>query len=105
MAGYERRLFERAGDVVSLVRDAGRVEPELATLYRDARHRADQFRREIFSAWSDGVLRVDVPTAVDMYAALCNIDVYTTLTVERGWSPDRVESWWGEVLRRELLAQ
>jgi AcrR family transcriptional regulator len=104
MAGYDRRLFERAGDVITLVRDAGRVEPELATVYRDARRRADEFRREIFSAWGPGVLRVDVPTAVDVYAALCNIDVYTTLTVERGWAPDRVESWWGEVLRRELLA-
>jgi TetR/AcrR family transcriptional regulator, regulator of cefoperazone and chloramphenicol sensitivity len=40
---------------------------------------------------------------VDVYAALCNIDVYATLTIERGWSPDRVESWWSEVLRRELL--
>jgi TetR/AcrR family transcriptional regulator, regulator of cefoperazone and chloramphenicol sensitivity len=90
--------------VITLVRDAGRVEPELATVYRDARSQADEFRREIFSAWSPGVLRADVPTAVDVYAALCNIDVYTTLTVERGWAPDRVESWWREVLRRELLA-
>ena len=46
------------------------------------------------------MLRVDVPTAVDVYAALCNIDVYT---VERGWPPDRVEAWWAEVLGRELL--
>lgn len=33
-------------------------------------------------------------TATDIYAALCNIDVYTALTDERGWSPDRVERWW-----------
>jgi hypothetical protein len=104
MAAYDRRLFERAGDVIRLVRDAGRVEPELATVYRDARSRADEFRREIFSAWRPGVLRVDVPTAVDVYAAVCNIDVYTTLKVERSWPPDRVEAWWGDVLRRELLA-
>jgi AcrR family transcriptional regulator len=104
MAAYDRRLFERAGDVVGLVREAGRIEPELATLYRDARRRADEFRRQIFSAWGSGVLRVDVPLAVDVYAALCNIDVYTTLTVERGWSSDRVESWWAEILKRELLA-
>ncbi|MBE1582219.1 hypothetical protein H4W80_000477 [Nonomuraea angiospora] len=39
----------------------------------------------------------------DIYAGLCNIDVYTTLTTERGWSPDRVEQWWGDILARELL--
>jgi TetR/AcrR family transcriptional regulator, regulator of cefoperazone and chloramphenicol sensitivity len=73
-------------------------------LYRDGRHHADEIRREIFSAWSPGVLRVDVPTAVDVCAALCNIGMYTTLTVEREWLSHRVETSWGEVLRRELLA-
>ncbi|WP_283135866.1 TetR/AcrR family transcriptional regulator [Rhizohabitans arisaemae] len=106
MAGYDRRLFERAGDVITLVREAGRAEPELATTYRDARRRGDQTRIQVFSSWPDGVLRrgVDVPSAVDVYAALCNIDVYTTLTAERGWTPDQVERWWGEVLARELLS-
>jgi AcrR family transcriptional regulator len=103
MAAYDRRLFERAGDVIRLVRDAGRVEPELATVYRNARSLADEVRQEIFSGWDPGVLRMDVGAAVDVYAALCNIDVYATLTIERGWSPDRVEAWWGEALRRELL--
>ncbi|GII94323.1 hypothetical protein Ssi02_45540 [Sinosporangium siamense] len=48
---------------------------------------------------------LDVPTAVDIYAALCNIDVYTTLRTERLWSPDRIEHWWGEALARELLSR
>ncbi|MBY8853491.1 hypothetical protein K7G98_36770, partial [Saccharothrix sp. MB29] len=29
MAAYDRRLFERSGDVIALVREAGRAEPEL----------------------------------------------------------------------------
>ncbi|NUS89835.1 MAG: TetR/AcrR family transcriptional regulator [Streptomyces sp.] len=105
MAGYDRRLFERAGDVIALVREAGRVEPELATVYRDGRARGDETRVQVFSSWPAGVLRrgLDVRSAVDVYAALCNIDVYTVLTTERGWSPDRVEQWWGEALVRELL--
>jgi TetR/AcrR family transcriptional regulator, regulator of cefoperazone and chloramphenicol sensitivity len=105
MAAYDRRLFERAGDLIALIREAGRTEPELADLYREARRQADQTRIQVFSSWPDGVLRPDVPTAVDVYAALCNIDVYTTLTVERAWPPDRVEQWWGAALARELLAQ
>ncbi|MFC6082160.1 TetR/AcrR family transcriptional regulator [Sphaerisporangium aureirubrum] len=106
MAGYDRRLFERAGDVIALVREAARTEPELATAYGDGRGRGDETRVLVFSSWPDGVLRhgLDVRTAVDVYAAICNIDVYATLTTERGWSPDQVERWWSGVLARELLS-
>ncbi|PSK98834.1 TetR family transcriptional regulator [Murinocardiopsis flavida] len=106
MAGFDRRLYERAGDVIVLLRDAGRTEPELATLYVEARRRADETRVQTFSSWPPGVLRpgTDVTAAVDVYAALCNIDVYSTLTTERGWHPDRIEQWWSGALARELLA-
>ncbi|GAB4585751.1 TetR/AcrR family transcriptional regulator [Nocardia sp. IFM 10818] len=106
IAGYDRRLFERAGDVIMLVREAGRTEPELAQAYRDGRAAGDRTRVQVFSSWPEGTLRagLDVASAVDIYAALCNIDVYLTLTVERGWSADRVEQWWCGVLVRELLA-
>ncbi|MFF3442756.1 TetR/AcrR family transcriptional regulator [Streptosporangium sp. NPDC002721] len=105
MAAYDRRLFERAGDIITLVREAGRTEPELAVAYRDGRGQGDRTRELVFSSWPDGVLRggLDVRSAVDVYAALCNIDVYTTLTAERGWSSERVEHWWGEALARQLL--
>ncbi|XVS63486.1 TetR/AcrR family transcriptional regulator [Actinosynnema sp. CA-299493] len=107
MAAYDRRLFERSGDVIALVREAGRTEPALAAAYEEGRRGGDATRARVFSSWPDGVLRpgLDVRSAVDVYAALCNIDVYTTLTVERAWSPDRVQQWWGEVLARELLAR
>lgn len=107
MAAYDRRVFERSGDLIALVREAGRTEPELADFYRQARRRADQTRVQVFSSWPNGTLRagLDIPTAVDIYAALCNIDVYTTLTAERSWSPDRIERWWSEALARELLNQ
>ncbi|GAA5074267.1 TetR/AcrR family transcriptional regulator [Nocardia iowensis] len=107
MAGYDRRLFERAGDVIMLLREAGRTESELAQAYRAARARADDAHRQVLAAWPPGTLRrdLDVATALDIYAAICNIDVYTELTVERGWSPERVETWWGSVLVRELLGE
>ncbi len=105
MTAYDRRLFDRAGDVIALIREAGRAEPELAAVYRDARRRADDTRIQVFSSWPAGTLRrdMDVPSAVDVYAALCNIDVYATLTSERGWASERVERWWNEALTRELL--
>jgi hypothetical protein len=94
-----------AGDIILLVREAGRSESELATFYRDGRRRGDETRVQVFSSWPAGVLRhgLDVPSAVDVYAALCNIDVYTELTTARGWSPERVEQWWTQALARELL--
>jgi AcrR family transcriptional regulator len=101
MAAFDRRLFERAGDVIALVREAG---GDLADLYANGRRDADEVRRQVFESWPAGTLRTDVPTAIDVYAALCAIDVYTTLTAERGWPPDRVERWWQGVLARELLA-
>lgn len=104
MAGYDRRLFERAADVIALVREAARTEPDLATTYTDARRRADDTRVQIFTSWPEGTLREDLTTSVDISAALCTIDVFTTLTAERGWSPDRVETWWATTLSRELLA-
>ncbi|MEV0033381.1 helix-turn-helix domain-containing protein [Nocardia sp. NPDC050793] len=105
MAGYDRRLFERAGDLIFLIREAGRLEADLATVYEQVRRAADRARAEIVSSWPDGALRagVDQDTVLDVYAALCNVDVYTTLTVERGWQPDRVERWWSEALAHQLL--
>ncbi|ONI87493.1 TetR family transcriptional regulator [Actinosynnema sp. ALI-1.44] len=102
MIGYDRRLYERSGDVIVLMREAGRVEPELANVYREGRRRGDETRIQVFSSWPD--LRLEVPEAVDVYAALCNIDVYLTLVDERGWSPDRIERWWNEVLAGQLLS-
>jgi AcrR family transcriptional regulator len=105
--GFDRRLFERAGDVITLLRDAGRTEPELSAASREGPRRGDQARLRIFSSWPAGTLRegVDPHRAVDIYAAVCSIDAYTELTLERGWTPDQVQQWWTEALTRELLAE
>ena len=106
MVRYDRRLFEHSGDLIRLAREAGRVEPELASAYRERRQLADRMRTEVIAAWPSGALRdgISVTDAVDLYGALCNIDVYTTLVEERGWSPDRVERWWSGAVPRELLS-
>lgn len=105
MASFDRRLFERGGDVLGLLHDAGRSEPDLAAAYRAGRARADKVRQRIFSAWPPEAFRkgMDMQSAVDTYAALCNIDVYRLLTEERGWSPKRAEQWWCDSLVRLVL--
>lgn len=106
LVASDRRLFEHGGDVIALMRDAGPAVPELHTAYREGRARGDRLRQSVFSRWPTAAWRecVDVESAVDSYAALCNIDVYRVLTHERGWPADRVERWWYGSLVRLLLA-
>lgn len=61
----------------------------------------------ILGTWPRGALRagLDKDEAVDIYAALCNIDVYRVRTEERGWSPDQVKRWLHETLCRSLAAR
>lgn len=105
LVAADRRLFERGGDVIALLRDGGRTEARLRAAYQQGRRRADQIRRAIFTTWPADALRpgVDLDQAADTFAALCNIDVYRVLTEERGWTPERVETWWRESLQRLLL--
>ncbi|WP_020389696.1 hypothetical protein [Kribbella catacumbae] len=49
-------------------------------------------------------MRVDITQALDIHAALCTVYVYNTLTIERAWSPDQVQTWWAEFLPHLLLS-
>ncbi|MFY1689941.1 TetR/AcrR family transcriptional regulator [Plantactinospora sp. WMMB782] len=103
---FHRRLYERAGDVILLLREGGRTEPELAAAYREGPRRGEEALLGLFSSWPAGTFAdgIDPRTAVDVYGVICGIDTYTELTAGRGWSPDRVERWWTGLLTRELLA-
>jgi TetR/AcrR family transcriptional regulator, regulator of cefoperazone and chloramphenicol sensitivity len=105
MVAFDRRLFERGGDVIALLRDAGGSEPKLRAAYQEGRGRGDQLRQRVFSGWSSATFRdgVTAHSAADAFAALCNVDVYRVLSEERGWSPDQIERWWHESLVRLLL--
>lgn len=101
----DRRLFADGGDVIALLRDAGRAEPDLLDAYREGRAHGDELRRDTFATWPASTLRdgVNVQDAVDAYAALCNIDVYREL-IERHWTPDQIQAWWTSALTLTLLA-
>ena len=44
-----------------------------------------------------------VEQAVDIYVALVVPEIYRTLVLERGWTPDRYEAWLGDALVDQLL--
>ncbi|MGH2896919.1 MAG: TetR/AcrR family transcriptional regulator [Solirubrobacteraceae bacterium] len=102
----DRRLFERAGEVIGVLREAGRQDSALHAAYREGRARGDRLRRRTFTSWPRGTLRrgTSRQSAVDTFAALCNIEIYHLLTEERGWTPDRVQRWWTDSLTILLIA-
>ena len=106
MVGMDRRLFESSHDLIALMLEARRSEPDVAAAYLEGRSRGDGSRQRMFSGWPKRAFRkgVTAESARDTYAALCNADVYRVLTEERGWDADRVEQWWHESLVRLLLA-
>ncbi len=106
LVGFDRRLFEHGGDVLRVIVEARRQEPDLAAAYADGRSRGERTRREVFAAWPAHAWRegVGVKQALDIYAVLCSIESYDIATLERGWSPARVERWWHQTLIDQLLA-
>jgi AcrR family transcriptional regulator len=105
LVAIDRQLFEHGADVITVIREAGRSNPDLAPVYVAGRRQGDEARRRVYGswpaqAWRDGVTLDD---ALDTAAALLSVDVYLELTQARGWSPDRVEAWWTETLARLLL--
>jgi AcrR family transcriptional regulator len=106
LVAVDRRLFERGGDVLALLREAGRAEPDLAAAYREGRRRGREVQERVIAAWGPGTLRdgLSAAAAADSYAALSNVESYRVLTEERGWSPERFEQWLLTSLRRLLLA-
>jgi len=77
----------------------------VADEHGEGRAHGDELRRDTFATWPAGTLRngVNVEDAVDVYAALSNIDVYRELIDERYWTPDRVQAWWTSTLTHTLL--
>ena len=106
LVAFERRLFERAGDVIALIADARRFEPALQEAYDEGRARGDRVRRRVLEGWPSDAFRdgVSAQVAADTFAALCNVDVYRLLRDERGWSADEIESWWHSSLVRLIVS-
>jgi TetR/AcrR family transcriptional regulator, regulator of cefoperazone and chloramphenicol sensitivity len=106
LVAFDRRLFETGYDVIVLMREAQRAEPDLGAAYEEGRRRGSENRQRVFGSWPAGALRegLDARAADDIFAAMCNVDVYRVLVEERGWTADRVEEWWLDALTTLLLA-
>ncbi len=106
VAQITRQAYEPLVLELELLRTAGAVAPELADLERqvEARRRQNQERLVVY-LHEQGVLRHGLPLeeASDVLWALTSYDLYRKLVVERGWPPERYETWLGQLLIQHLL--
>lgn len=99
------RLFERSGDLITMLIDGGHTHTDLQHAYQHGRANGGRIRRAVFCAWTPGTLApgVTADSALDAYATICNIHTYTILHDERGYTPAQIERWWIDVLAQLLL--
>jgi TetR/AcrR family transcriptional regulator, regulator of cefoperazone and chloramphenicol sensitivity len=105
LVAIDRQLFEHGADAITVIREAGKSNPDLAPVYAAGRQQGDEARRRVYGSWPAQVWQdgVGLEDALDTAAALLSVDVYLELTQARGWSPDRVQAWWAATLTQLLL--
>jgi AcrR family transcriptional regulator len=102
---FDRRLYERAGDVLRILGEGRRQHPELGAAYDEGRRRGDTQRRQAFGSWPSATWLpgVDVDRAVAVYGVLVSLESFAIATHDYGWTPAQVEVWWHETLAGQLL--
>jgi AcrR family transcriptional regulator len=100
-----RRQMERSYDVIVAHREAARVDPAAAEEYRGVLDtRADVMKAFVRELRPELRSNLTVRTATDIVWAFSNEEIYRELVQERGWSPDRYETWMARTLKQQLLA-
>ena len=103
-AGLQRRQFEVMYDVIAIYQEAARVDADIARAQQVIlANRERAFRRHLTAIARHLTPRVTVEQAVDTYVALVVPEIYRTLVLERGWTPERYEVWLGDALVDQLL--
>lgn len=101
-----RQAYEALTPEFELLRGASAVAPELADLGRQVGERRRQYQGRLIAYLRErGVLRreLSVDEATDVLWALTGYDLYRQLVVERGWTPDRYETWTADVVVQRLI--
>ena len=101
-----RKTREGGAPVARIIQAAGDADPELAELWLEIQEERHERMGELAAMLkSDGLLRSDLglDEATDILWTLTSNDNYAHLVLERGWSPDRYETWLKEVLASTLM--
>jgi AcrR family transcriptional regulator len=101
-----RAIMGRVGPLLEVIRAAAQTDDDLAGLLRNLLdQRLEGMRRFGRFLRSRGPLRrgLSQQAAAETVWALTSPDLHRLLTVDRGWTEERYESWLSETLQRLLL--
>ena len=106
MARTSRVVKERAAALMEVIRGAAASDPDIAALWERIGTDFHGIQRPLVEGLAAaGALRpgLDVETGTDVLWTLNHPAVWQLLVVERGWSPERYERWFGDAACSELL--
>jgi hypothetical protein len=101
-----RRVKERAGALMAVIRSAAGIDPDIGALWGRIQTEFHDNQRVILQTLDDrGALRpgLGVDRATDIVWTLNHPDVWGLLVGQRGWSPDEFEQWFGDTIVAQLL--
>jgi AcrR family transcriptional regulator len=99
-------ILERVAPIFAIMRAAAKTEPEIADLLeRILQERWQNLGTFVQHVAANGSLREGLlmPQAVDTVWAITSPEVFTLLTVDRGWSKEQYIDWLATSLIRLLL--
>lgn len=105
-ARNDRIINQRVAPLHEAVRNAAATDDDIAELYATLKHqRLAGARITIEALAALGPLRddVDLDTATDILWALKDPGLWTALVSDRGWTPDRYETWLARTMQQSLL--
>jgi AcrR family transcriptional regulator len=104
LAAINRRQLEVGWDVIGIYREAARADTRMAgTLRGIMAAREGEIGKLLLTTKDDLAPGLTVSLALDITLALLNLEAYSLLVSERGWTPAHYESWLGDLLVRHLL--
>jgi AcrR family transcriptional regulator len=96
LVDFNVQLFARIADVLEVVRNAGRSDPDLGSFRREGEERRRRGQAPLIRHWSrTGALktRLAAREAGDVLWSLTGPDAYRLFVIERGWSRSRYADW------------
>jgi AcrR family transcriptional regulator len=108
LARNGRLILERTAPVYEVLRGAAAADPEIASLWEQAKAQRLAGQRELLRVLTERApLRRGLPVAAatDILFAVGSPETYRLLVVDRGWSADRFERWYADALARLLLEE
>lgn len=103
---FNARLFGGAGDVLEVLRDAGNVDDDLASVWREGEERRRQGQAPLVRQWMRrNALRESLmeQEAADILWAFTGPDTYRLFIRERGWPVSRYAEWLSGALEQLLF--